>query len=49
MKVDIGSLCRKFEDFSIPVGGAMNLSRVCFGTFNYIFLLVTLKGINNTR
>jgi hypothetical protein len=49
MNIGMGSLYQNFEDFRIPVGGAINLSRVCFGTFIYIFLLATFKRVNSTR
>jgi hypothetical protein len=49
MNIGMGSLYKNFENFKMPVGGVMNLSRVCFGTFNYIFLLTTLKRVNSTR
>jgi hypothetical protein len=49
MNIGMRGLYQNSEDFRMLVGSVMNLSRVCFGTFNYIFLLVTLKRVNSTR
>ena len=37
----IGSLNRKFHEFRMPVGGAMNMSRAYFGNFSCLFPIVT--------
>ena len=45
MNVGVGSLHHKFHEFSMPVGGATNMSRAYFGNFSYLFLIVMLNNL----
>ena len=46
MYVGMRSVYLNYNDFRRPVGGAMKLSRACFGCFECTFLLARLNGGN---
>jgi hypothetical protein len=48
MNVGIRSLNRKIHEFKMHVGGAMNMSRACFGHFQCILPIATLNNDNSS-
>ena len=49
MNVGIGSPHQKFQEFRMPVEGAMNMSRAYLGSFSCIFPIVTLNIIYSSK